>query len=231
MSNRDMSKEKKRLCIILTSALSMNLLRKQWAHWMKHGWEVHCIAGPGDEAHNRVRAMGVKTFVVPIERNPSPIKDILTLIQLWWLLLWHRYDILHLSTPKASFFGALAGRLSFHSHLYYLVRGRAYENMTGLKRKVMNICEWLTCHLATLVVPICRELGEILVTERLCPPGRIRIVGHGSSAGIDLEIFSRTETYEKFGKYTRQELGIKPGQLVIFNIGWFRRDKGIDEFD
>lgn len=221
--------KKPKLCVIINLALSLTLFRKQWVFWNENGYEVHCIAGPGEDHHETIRNMGVKMHVVYMERYPSPLKDLVSLIKLWWVLLWNRFDLIHISTPKASFLGVIASRLSFHNRIIYLVRGRAYENMTGIKRKMMNACEWLTCHLSTVVMPICHELGEILVKEKLCSPKKIVVVGSGSSAGVSLEKFSRTEENMKEGLVIREQFGIKPADLVILFVGWLRRDKGVNE--
>lgn len=220
---------KKRLCVIITSALSLKLFRNQWTYWQNSGWDVTAICGPGENEHSLVRELGIKTYVVPFVRNPSPIKDIVALVTLWWFLLWHRFDVLHVSTPKASLQGVIAGRLSFHNKIYYLLRGRAYENMAGIKRWIMSRLEWISCHLSTIVVPICRELGQLIVSEGLCPVDRVKYVGSGSSAGIDLSKFTRTEDVSETASQLRKDFLIKDTDVVLIFVGWFRRDKGINE--
>jgi glycosyltransferase involved in cell wall biosynthesis len=224
-----MGEQRKRLCIIINPSIGLyGLYRKQWYYWLKHGYDVHCIAGPGPE-HKIVADMGVKTHVIPIQRYPSPLKDIISLVRLWWFLLWHRFEIVHVSTPKAGFLGALGGKLSGHRHLIYTVRGRPYENMIGWRRWLMNRCEWLTCHLASIVIPICHELGEVLVKERLCSAKKIHVIGSGSSRGIDLDQFTLTEEVIQTGRQLRDQLGIGKKDLVILFVGWLRKEKGTNE--
>jgi glycosyltransferase involved in cell wall biosynthesis len=217
------------LCIVVTLSVSLSgLFGKQWRYWIDSGYDVHGIAGPGP-AHDIVQKMGVKTHVISMERYPSPLKDLISLVRLWWFLLWHRFDIVHVSTPKAGFLGTLAARLSGYRHLIYTVRGRPYENMTGWRRRLMSGCEWLACHLACRVIPICNELGEVLVKERLCPAEKIHVIGSGSSNGVDLDRFTRTEELTRAGRQIREELGISERDLVILFAGWLRREKGINE--
>ncbi len=224
-----MQRKNKKICVIITSALSLKLFRKQWTYWQDNGWDVSCIAGPGDKEHELVRGLGVKTHVVPFERLPSVFKDIYCLIKLWRFLLWNRYDVLHISTPKASFIASLAAFLSGHRRVYYLLRGRAYENMSGLKRKIMMLCEWITCHLSTVVVPICKEMGETVVKEGLCNKRKIRLVGSGSSAGVDLSIFSLTNEVRKKAEQIRNDNNVSKADIILLYVGWFRRDKGTNE--
>ncbi|MGB2820908.1 MAG: glycosyltransferase family 4 protein [Phycisphaerae bacterium] len=218
-----------RLCVIINPSFGLTLpYGKWWEYLIAHGFECTGVAGAGPE-HETLLRRGVRTRAVHMERYPSPIRDLVSLVRLWWFLLWHRFDIVHVSTPKASFLGALAGRLSGHRRVVYTVRGRAYEHMTGLKRKAMNACEWITCHLARRVIPISRELGQALVDEGLCPPGRIRVVRSGSSKGVDLGRFSRTGENVRLGRGIRRDLGIDDGDTAILFVGWLRRDKGVNE--
>lgn len=224
-----MSKRKPRLCIIINPSIGLyGLYRKQWCYWIGKGYEVHGIAGPGPE-HEIVREMGVTTHIIPMQRYPSPLKDLISLVRLWWFLLWHRFDIVHVSTPKAGFLGAIAARLSGHRRLIYTLRGRPYENMTGWRRRLMNGCEWLACHLACRVIPICNELAQLIVKEGLCPVEKIRVIGSGSSNGVDLSRFTRTEENIHIGQNIRRQFGIAVDDLVILFVGWLRRDKGTNE--
>lgn len=220
---------KPRLCVIVNPSFALTLLRKQFSFWTESGFEVHCITGPGSEEHENARKRGLKTHVVPMERYPSPLKDTISLICLWWFLLWNRFDLIHVSTPKASFLGALAARLSGHKKILYLLRGRPYEHMTGWRRKIMNACEWLTCHLAYRVMPICHELGQVVANEGLCPACKIHVIGSGSSAGVDLSRFTRTEQNIAVGRDIRKQFNISRDDLVILFVGWLRKDKGTNE--
>lgn len=224
-----MKKSKPRLCIIVNPSFALTLLRRQLLFWMDNGFEVHCITGPGPDEHEKAQKMGLKTYVVPMERYPSPLKDLISLIRLWWILLWNRFDLIHVSTPKASFLGTLAARLSGHRKVIYLLRGRPYEHMGGWRRKIMNACEWLTCHLANRVIPICHELGKAVVDEGLCPVHKVRVIGSGSSAGVDLNRFTRTKENIAVGQDIRKQFDMTPNDLVILFVGWLRRDKGTNE--
>jgi len=204
------------------------LYRKQFAFWRERGYDVLGVAAPG-EGHDLLAAEGVATRAVAMVRTPSPLRDVVSLARLWWLLVTRRFDVVHVSTLKAGLLGAIAARLSGHRNLVYTVRGRAYENMTGLRRRVFAACEWLTCRLARRVVPICRELGRALVDEGLCPAEKIRTIGSGSSNGIDLARFTPTEATAAAGRDIRKRLGVGEKDLLILFAGRIRREKGVNE--
>jgi len=224
-----MSEHRPRLCFIVNPSIGLLVLfRKQWSYWLRQGYEVVGVAGPGPE-HEIVREMGVKTHIIPMERYPSPLKDLLSLMRLFWFLLWHRFDIVHVSTPKAGFLGAIAARLSGHKRLIYTLRGQPYAQMTGWRRRLMNACEWLVCNLSCKVIPICHELGRAVVRDGLCPARKVHVIGSGSSNGIDLDRFTRNEKNIRIGLEFRGKLGIGEGDLLILFVGWLRREKGTNE--
>jgi glycosyltransferase involved in cell wall biosynthesis len=144
-------------------------------------------------------------------------------------LLRNRFDIVHVSTPKAGLLGAIAARLTGHRRLLYTVRGRAYENMAGWARRLLMWFEWLSCSLAKRVLAISRELAATVVSEKLCPEHKIGVLGSGSSNGVDLAQFSRTVDRTESAFTLRKQLGISGTALVILAVGRIRRDKGINE--
>jgi len=196
---------------------------------MDHGCALCAVTGSGPQEHESAHRAGMATHIVDIERYPHPVKDLVSLLRIWWFLCSNRFDVVHVSTPKASLLGAMAARLSGHARVVYLVRGRAYENMRGWRRAVMSTCEWVTCHLARRVVPICRELGQALVDKRLCPPGKMQFIGSGSDRGVDLEHFAPTAENKGAGLEVRRELGVGEEALVILSVGWLREEKGTNE--
>lgn len=222
-------REPVRVCIIITAASSLYYLhRNQFSYLRRRGFEVVGVAGAGRE-HEWLRAAAVRTKVIPMARQPSPLGDVVSLMRLWWYLLWHRFDIVHVSTPKAALLGSLAAVFSGHRRLIYTVLGRVYENMTGWRRRLMVLCERLVCRLSRRVIVIARELSRALVEEGLCPPGKARVIGSGSCNGVDVAHFSRTDAAVARGREVRRQLGIGRADTVILFIGRLREDKGMNE--
>lgn len=218
-----------RLCIIVTAPMSLYYLhRGLFAFLAQHQVQVTGIAGPGPE-HEQLRAEGVHTVSIPFHRAPHPMADLISLWRLWRYLRHNRFDIIHVSTPKAALIGAIAARLTGHPRLIFTLRGRVYENAHGLRRSIFAALDRLVCRLARVVVPICRELGDALVAEGLCPARKIRLIGSGSSNGIDVEHFHRTPAAIRAGEDLRRTLTIPPSALVILFVGRLHREKGIDE--
>jgi len=220
---------KKKICIVVAPSFVLYILyRNQMAYLQENGFEVTAIASPGEE-HQLLRDQGIKTYEISIIREPSILQDLKSLAKLFWHFATHRYDIVHVSTPKAALLASIAARLTFHQNVIYTIRGRAYENFEGLKLKVFEFLECISCTLASEVISISKELGNDIVNKRLCPSRKMNIIGSGSGNGVDLNIFTPNKTLDYEARNLREKLGIPSDALVILSMGRIRREKGINE--
>ncbi|MFP4224453.1 MAG: glycosyltransferase family 4 protein [Phycisphaeraceae bacterium] len=218
-----------RVCFVVTAASTLYYLCLPQIHDLEaRGVKLTAVSSPGPEVP-WLREAGVDLKLVPMARRPSPLRDLVSLVRLWWFLVRHRYDVVHVSTPKAALIGALAARLSGHRQVVFTLRGRVYENATGLRRRLLAGMDWLVCRLARRVNPICRELGEAAVREGICSPEKIRLLGHGSSTGVDLKRYSQSADLLDTAAQLRREIGVAADDLVILCLGRIRREKGIEE--
>jgi len=221
--------KKKKICIVIGSAMNLNSLYKdQFKFLMDNGYEVTGIAPAGEE-HNWLRQDGVKTKVIHLKRPPSPLHDLWSLLQLSWFFIFNRFDIVSISTPKASLIGALAASLTFQKKIMYTLRGRAYEMETGWKRKFYEAIEKFVCSVSAKVFCISHELKEDVVKRGICKKEKIFVIGSGSSNGVDLQRFNLSPKNMEKGNEEREKLGLREKDLLILYSGRIRKDKGINE--
>ena len=152
-----------------------------------------------------------------------------SLVKLWWFFCRNRFDIVHVSTPKAGLLGAIAARLSFHRRIIYTLRGGPYVGATGLTRKMMYTTEWISCHMANRVLPIAHELADQIIEDKLVPRRKVHVIANGSSNGIDLTQYNSSDEIVAQGQAVRDKLGLTDNDLLILCIGRIRREKGINE--
>jgi glycosyltransferase involved in cell wall biosynthesis len=101
---------------------------------------------------------------------------------------------------------------------------------TGLKRRLLRWAERTACRLAHRVICISPSLREVLIGERLCPPGRITVLEHGSIDGVEAEgRFDPAGVSMQWAERVRARYEIPPGALVIGFVGRIVRDKGLSE--
>jgi len=105
----------------------------------------------------------------------------------------------------------------------YMLRGLKLETATGAKRVVLLFAERAAAWCAQSV--LCKSpsmLAEALAL-RLAPAGKIRLIGDGSSNGVDVERFSPGPST------VRGALGIADDAEVVGFVGRLTRDKGVPE--
>jgi glycosyltransferase involved in cell wall biosynthesis len=217
-----------KICFVLTDPINLHsLYRDQFSYLKSNSVLVTAIASPGRE-HEWVEAQGAKSIPISIARNPDILRDIISLLRIWFFFLFNRFDVVVVSTPKASLIGALAARLSFQKRLIFMVRGRAYENMFGVKRWLFRMIDVFVCRLSNRVQSISKELAQKYVDEGICRREKIVVLGLGSSNGVDLSKFDPSLYLHKRSSI-RRGLAIDDKSFVFMFCGRVRRDKGINE--
>jgi len=97
----------------------------------------------------------------------------------------------------------------------------------GLKRTILNLVEKITSWAATGVYPNSYALKDFMVENKLAPISKLKVIGNGSSNGIDLDFFAlkNTPNYHSL----RKELKIEDTDIVFCFVGRIVKDKGINE--
>jgi glycosyltransferase involved in cell wall biosynthesis len=116
--------------------------------------------------------------VVPIRREFA-LSDVVAFVRLWRYFRRQRFDFAQTHTPKASFLGLPAARLS-GTKAIYTIHGALFFRDNS---RAANVMGWLferwCCAWADLVLVQSIEDEEVLPRVRLCRAGKIRYVGNG----------------------------------------------------
>jgi glycosyltransferase involved in cell wall biosynthesis len=187
------------------------------------GFRVTLISSPGDLLDRTAAREGVDALPLPMRREISPFSDVISLIRLWWALLRLRPDVAEFSTPKAGLLGGLASRLAGVPARVYMLRGLKLETSVGIKRILLLAAERISASCAQVV--LCNSLSMQLeaLAMRVAPARKLRILGTGSSNGVDVDRFSPGASD------IRSILSIPEDEPVVGFVGRLTRDKGIPE--
>jgi len=187
------------------------------------GFRVTLLAGPGTLLDRTAAAEGVERIAIPMRRGIAPFADLVALGRLWRLLGALKPDIVEFSTPKAGFLGAVAAMLCGVPRRVYMLRGLRLETTSGLKRRILLAAERVAAACVHAVLCNSESLREQALALRVAPAGKLRVLGDGSSNGVDTERFSPGP------ENPRARLGIAPDALVVGFVGRLTRDKGLPE--
>ena len=139
----------------------------------------------------------------------------------------------------------LAAKLAGVPIRMHTVAGLPLMEATGIKRKILNFVERLTSWSATNVYPNSLALKEFMEEEKLARSSKLKVIGNGSSNGIDTEYFKKLEDQSSKLEATSnpqpvtrnpqpvtrnpQPVTRNPKPVTFCFVGRIVKDKGINE--
>ena len=187
------------------------------------GFRVTLVSSPGELLNQTATDEGVESVAICMQRGIAPFADLVSLAKLWWLLRKLNPDLIDFSTPKAGLLGNLAGLLCRVPRRIYMLRGLKLETSTGLKRHILLASERLASACAHVVLCNSESLRSRALSLRIAPTAKLKLLGEGSSNGVDTDRFSPGPSD------VRGRLGIHPETPVVGFVGRLTRDKGVPE--
>ena len=219
--------EKIKILRVVTSSISFKLIDGQAQFMQQQGYQVITASGGPFPKEEIPQLKGVRFIPQPHLVRPISIKeDLLALRDMIRLIRKERPDIIHSHTPKAGLMGMLAGWLCRVPIRIHTVAGLPLLVHRGFKRKVLNLVERITYRCATYVYPNSHRLRDTIISLKLASPDKLRVIGDGSSNGINVQYFCKALFAEELVDPIRKQLG---GSFTFIFVGRIVRDKGICE--
>lgn len=169
----------------------------------------------------------VRTIAVPMRRHISPLHDLISLWQLFWLFRREKPDMVHSITPKAGLLSMIAAKLAGVPIRLHTFTGLIWPTARGLKRKILVATDKLLCACATHLNPEGQGVAHDLHTHITHKP--LTVLGHGNVRGIDFDHYTSTPDIERAAQQCRADLGIPADAFVFLFVGRIVSDKGIVE--
>lgn len=204
------------------------LLTNQLEFFQAHGFDVYAVSGKDDISGYPFS--GTIPFIqIPFTRRISPFADLICLIKLIRILKQIKPHIVHTHTPKAGFLGMMAAWLCGVPIRLHTVAGLPWIDKSGVSRKIFMFIEWLTYFFSTSIYP--NSVGLTGFIQSVFPSfcRKIKIIGKGSSNGIDVAYFSPDKNIYESARAIRAQYHIPDHAIVIGFVGRLVRDKGIGE--
>ena len=220
----------KKLIRITTVPLSLKVLLKGQLRFMaSNGFDVKGVSSEGEELKEVRENEGIVMKAINMSREITPFQDLKSLWEMWNFLRKEKPQIVHTHTPKAGIIGMLAARLAGVPHRLHTVAGLPLMEATGIKRKILNFVEKLTYSSATRVYPNSKGLYDFILQNNFTQSNKLKIIGNGSSNGINTTFFSPEQVTETERVALREKLNIQPDDFVFVFVGRIVSDKGINE--
>jgi glycosyltransferase involved in cell wall biosynthesis len=219
-----------KLIRITTVPLSLKLLLAGQMNYTKaQGWDVIMVSSDGREISQAIKNEGVQHEIIPFTRKITPFEDLKCIWLLIQLFKREKPDIVHTHTPKAGLLGMIAANLAGVTIRIHTLAGIPAMAAEGRKKTLLESVEKWTYSNAREVWPNSPGLRKFVLQKELCSECKLKIVGKGSSNGVDLEKFNRN--FLKENHLVAATMRIMPGEddFIILSVGRLVRDKGIEE--
>lgn len=211
----------KKIFHLVTVAKSINLMKGQIEYLRDKGLDVHVVSSEGPEQNTYSSDI---THAINMEREISLKNDLKSLINMVKLFKKEKPYIVNSGTPKAGLIGTLAAFITRRPVRIYTVRGLRLETVSGPKYKILYAMEKLAMYCSTDIIAVSESLKSKIVELKLANKSKIKVLGYGSSNGINLEKFDK-----KFNTIPNELQEQLSGHFVIGFVGRIVKDKGIKE--
>jgi glycosyltransferase involved in cell wall biosynthesis len=214
-----------KLVRITTVPVSLKILLKGQLKYMRDHFDVVGISSKGGELNDVKADEGVRTIELNMSRKIAPLEDLISLSKMISVFIKEKPDIVHTHTPKAGIVGMLAAWICRVPIRLHTVAGLPVIEATGYTKKILLCVEKLTYFCATKIYPNSVGLEDYILANKLTARTKLKVIGNGSSNGIDTEFFAKSEMTNGD---IRRECALL-GRLIFLYIGRIVADKGVNE--
>jgi glycosyltransferase involved in cell wall biosynthesis len=195
----------------------------------EQGFEVYTASADGPEIPSFTEREGVPHKTFPLTRKITPFIDMRAVFAIKSWLKEIQPDIVHTHTPKAGLIGMMAATWAGVPHRLHTVAGMPLMEETGTKRRILEAAERVTYAFANRVYPNSYNLKDFIQQNIPVDQEKLKVIGQGSSNGIDTDYFSSSEYIRKEARTLRKGLRIGENDIVFCFVGRVVKDKGINE--
>ena len=206
----------KKIIRAATIGMSLNIFCKGLLKELKEdGYEVVALSSPDADLKEVGEREEVRTIGVAMERRVSPLKDLLSLIKLVSVLKKEKPDMVHSMTPKAGLLCMMAAKMVNVPVRVHTFTGLVWPTATGLMRRILMLTDKITCACATHIIPEGEGVKQDL--QRCITQKPMKVLGYGNVKGIDLNYWTRKNSF------------VKRDSLTFIFVGRIVKEKGINE--
>ena len=205
------------------------LLPGQMRFMTENGFDVLMISADGKELKESIEKEGCPHIIVPMTRKITPFRDLQCLFKLINIFKKEKPDIVHTHTPKAGILGMMAAKYCGVKIRIHTVAGLPMMVEKGWKYRLLRFVEKRTYAAANHVWPNSNSLLQVITDLKLCDPKKLRVIGNGSTNGIDVNFFDKGSLDGQLLNKIKTSINYESQNKYLLFIGRLVVDKGIVE--
>jgi glycosyltransferase involved in cell wall biosynthesis len=217
----------KKIFILMSAPQMYGFLSGHPQRLKKIGYQAVFVSSASDQLTQQAEAEGATRRVLPIEREISPWKDLITFFRLCWLIGSEKPAAILSMGPKANFLGNTAAWVMGVPLRISLYVGIRQETMSGWRCWLVDTCDRIAFASSTAVIAISRSLRQALIQRGLVRPHEIEVTGNGTTNGIPEENFPFNVQAITEAQVLQRKLSIPCDAPVLGFVGRLTEDKGL----
>ena len=218
----------KKICFVTTISSTLKAFVLKTAEYIHENtdWNISFICDYDEEFEKSLPSY-IHYIPVKMERGIS-FAGVKAMLEMRNIFIREKFDLIQYSTPNASLYAAIAGKLAKVPVRLYCQWGMVYISFSGIKRKIFKLIEKTVCRLSTHIQPDSKSNLNFSHNEGLYAQNKGSVIWNGSACGVNLEKFDVSKK-EKYRNEIRAKHNLSSDDFVFGFVGRITRDKGVNE--
>lgn len=218
----------KKICFVTTASGTLSTFVLNTAKYIHENtdWDITFICNYDKQFKEKLPDY-IHYLPVKMERGIN-LGGIKAIAELKRIFKREKFDLIQYSTPNASLYASVAGKLAKVPVRLYCQWGMVFVGFSGIKRRIFKLMEKFICKLSTWIEPDSKSNLKFSHEQGLYPEDKGSVIWNGSASGVNLQKFDISQKSD-YRKAIRSQYQIPEDAFVYGFVGRITRDKGINE--
>lgn len=216
----------KKICFIATFDRPILLFLLPFIKLISEKNEVTIICKNADNLKKLHFNKNVSFKNISFSRKISLVNDILSFFQLFFHLIFNRYQIVHSIMPKTGLLVSISAFCALIPLRIHTFTGQVWQNKTGFSAFFLKKIDKLISFFSTYLLADSKGQRKFLISNKIVNSYKIFTLGSGSISGVDM---NRFKVDNKSRKKTRSSLGFYDSDIIFTYLGRVNYEKGIKD--
>jgi glycosyltransferase involved in cell wall biosynthesis len=215
---------RKKICFIAAAEITVKAFLIEHLKVLSNYYDLSVITNTDDNNFLNPYSINVNVIPVAIERKISPLRDITTFLNLFFLFKKYRFDIACSITPKSGLLSMLAAYCTLTPARIHIFTGQVWATSTGIYKRCLKLADKVISFCATHILVDSHSQRDFLIKEKVISESKSHVIANGSICGVDTQRFSFDRAARKS---LREKYLIGENDIIFLYLGRLKFDKGL----